>query len=314
MSLTEPSPNLTAASDSIAVQLPTPYGVFAAHAFERPSGHVYLALVFGDVDGADDVLVRVHSECLTGDALGSLRCDCGVQLRESLRSIVANGCGALVYATGHEGRGIGLMNKLRAYLEQEHGADTVDANHLLGLPADARDYGDAAHVIRSLGIVSVRLMTNNPTKAVGLREHGVDVTEVVPIHTAPHHHNTRYMTTKMERMGHVEPVRRSDGEVPPIDDAATLLGAPPVRPAGPGARAGLRGGPDRRRGDAPRSPARASGPAGDRGEARAVARRTHRHSVRRFAVDHGSGGAGARAPRARTGRRAGRRRRHGTAR
>lgn len=229
MSLTEPSPHLTAAPDSIAVQLPTPYGVFAAHAFERPSGHVYLALVFGDVDGADDVLVRVHSECLTGDALGSLRCDCGVQLRESLRSIVANGCGALVYATGHEGRGIGLMNKLRAYLEQEHGADTVDANHLLGLPADARDYGDAAHVIRSLGIVSVRLMTNNPTKAVGLREHGVDVTEVVPIHTAPHHHNTRYMTTKMERMGHVEPVRRSDGEVPPIDDAAALLGSPQPR-------------------------------------------------------------------------------------
>jgi GTP cyclohydrolase II len=233
VSLTEPSPNPTAAPDSIAVQLPTPYGVFAAHAFERPSGHVYLALVFGDVDGADDVLVRVHSECLTGDALGSLRCDCGVQLRESLRSIVANGRGALVYATGHEGRGIGLMNKLRAYFEQEHGADTVDANHLLGLPADARDYGDAAHVIRSLGIASVRLMTNNPTKAIGLREYGIDVSEVVPIHTAPHHHNTRYMTTKMERMGHVEPVRRSDGEVPPIDDAATLLGTPAPRPDRP---------------------------------------------------------------------------------
>jgi GTP cyclohydrolase II len=233
VSLTESSPTYAPVAapvpSSIAIQLPTPFGVFAAHGFERPSGHVYLALVFGDVDGVDDVLVRVHSECLTGDALGSLRCDCGVQLRESLRSIVAHGRGALVYATGHEGRGIGLMNKLRAYLEQEHGADTVDANHRLGLPADARDYGDAADVIRSLGIASVRLMTNNPTKAVGLRDHGISVTEVVPIHTAPHHHNTRYLTTKMERMGHVEPVRRSDAEVPPIEDATRLLGTPTAR-------------------------------------------------------------------------------------
>ena len=192
-----------AAATRITVDLPTPYGRFDAHAFERPSGHVYVALVYGDVDGADDVLVRVHSECLTGDALGSLRCDCGVQLREALRTIVANGQGVLVYATGHEGRGIGLMNKLRAYVAQQHGADTVDANHLLGLPADARDYGDAAFVIASLGINSIRLLTNNPAKARGLEVHGITVTETVGLHTTPHRRNAGYLATKSERMGHV---------------------------------------------------------------------------------------------------------------
>ena len=161
-------------STSLVVQLPTPYGHFDAHAFERPSGHVYLALVFGDVADANDVLVRVHSECLTGDALGSLRCDCGVQLRQSLRMIAAAGRGVLIYATGHEGRGIGLMNKLRAYLAQEEGADTVDANHLLGLPADARDYGDAAAVLTMLRVRSIRLLTNNPAKVTGLRDYGID--------------------------------------------------------------------------------------------------------------------------------------------
>ncbi len=187
----------------VIVSLPTPYGRFDVHAFERPSGHVYLALVYGDVDGGDDVLVRVHSECLTGDALGSLRCDCGVQLREAMRTIVAERRGMLVYATGHEGRGIGLMNKLRAYVEQEQGADTVDANHLLGLPADARDYGDAAAVITSLGVRSVRLLTNNPAKAVGLREYGVDVSEIVALQTTAHHRNAAYLATKAARMGHV---------------------------------------------------------------------------------------------------------------
>ena len=135
-------------TEVVRVALPTPAGVFEAHAFEMPSGFVYVALVMGDVTDGSDVLVRLHSECLTGDALGSLRCDCGVQLRHSLRVIAAEQRGVFVYATGHEGRGIGLLNKLRAYLAQDLGADTVDANHDLGLPVDAREYGEAAAVLR----------------------------------------------------------------------------------------------------------------------------------------------------------------------
>lgn len=212
----------------ITIALPTPFGLFDAHAFERPSGHVYLALVYGTVGGHDRVLTRVHSECLTGDALGSLRCDCGVQLRESLRTIVAAGRGVLVYATGHEGRGIGLMNKLRAYLEQENGADTVDANHLLGLPADARDYGDAADVVRALGIRSIRLLSNNPAKAAGLRRHGVVITEVLPLRTVAHRRNAGYLATKTARMGHLDPCDGFDpepiGSMPRGTDPATLLG------------------------------------------------------------------------------------------
>jgi GTP cyclohydrolase II len=222
-------------SGGLVVSLPTPYGHFDAHAFERPSGFVYLALVMGDVTGADDVLVRIHSECLTGDALGSLRCDCGVQLRLGLRAIAAEGRGVLIYATGQEGRGIGLMNKLRAYLAQERGADTVDANHLLGLPADARDYHDAAEVVRLLGVGSVRLMTNNPAKVAGLRSSGIEVRDVVPVRTVPHPRNERYLSTKAERMGHDLSVdrpleRMSDDDVDPRAVLGTLP-APTTRPA-----------------------------------------------------------------------------------
>ena len=167
------------------MSLPTAYGRFDAHAFERPSGFVYVALVMGSVAGGEDVLARIHSECLTGDALGSRRCDCGVQLRHSLRAIAAEGRGVFIYATGHEGRGIGLMNKLRAYLAQDGGADTVDANHLLGLPADAREYDDAAAILGLLGVGSVRLLTNNPAKVSGLRAHGIEVREVVPCAHGP---------------------------------------------------------------------------------------------------------------------------------
>jgi len=193
------------ASATVCVRLPTPYGLFDVHAFERPSGFVYVALVIGDLRDADGVLVRVHSECLTGDVLGSLRCDCGVQLRQSLRIIAAERRGVLVYATGHEGRGIGLVNKLRAYLEQDAGADTVDANHALGLPADLRRYDDAAAVIATLGVRSVRLLTNNPHKVRSLRAAGTVVDGVVPLPTAPHHRNARYLSTKAARMAHREP-------------------------------------------------------------------------------------------------------------
>jgi 3,4-dihydroxy 2-butanone 4-phosphate synthase/GTP cyclohydrolase II len=191
--------------------------------------------VFGDVADEDDVLVRVHSECLTGDALGSLRCDCGVQLRHSLRMIAATGRGVLVYATGHEGRGIGLMNKLRAYLAQEEGADTVDANHLLGLPADARDYGDAAAVLTMLRIRSIRLLTNNPAKVSGLRDHGIAINEVVGLRTVPHRRNVSYLTTKSERMGHVRPSGGAlGGTIASAVDPSALIGRVPSHGCRPG--------------------------------------------------------------------------------
>ena len=158
-----------------AAPIPTPYGQFQARAFESPSGHVHLALVAGAIGDGGSVLTRLHSECLTGDALGSLRCDCGVQLRSALRTVAAEGRGIVLYLNGHEGRGIGLVDKLRAYVEQDGGADTVDANLLLGLDADLRDYGDAAAVLRALGVRSVRLLSNNPAKADGLERNGVAV-------------------------------------------------------------------------------------------------------------------------------------------
>ena len=210
--------------------LPTSFGVFDAHAFEDADGHIYVALVHGDLGDGRDVLVRLHSECLTGDVLGSLRCDCGVQLRVALRLIAAAPCGVLIYATGHEGRGIGLINKLRAYVAQDNGADTVDANVLLGLPVDSRDYSDAAAVLDQLGVRTVRLLTNNPRKVAGLRAAGAKVEDVVPLPTAPHHRNLGYLRTKVERMGHGLPFLQPDStdaaESPA--DAMELLGT--VRP------------------------------------------------------------------------------------
>jgi GTP cyclohydrolase II len=211
--------------------------MFEAQAFECTSGAVYLALVKGELDGADEVVTRVHSECLTGDALGSLRCDCGIQLQLGLRAITAAGRGVLVYATGHEGRGIGLVNKLRSYAHQDRGADTLDANLALGLAVDARTYTDAAAVLRAIGVRSVRLLTNNPAKVDGLRASGVEVVAVEPLATAPHSRNVAYLRTKERRLGHVRPSGQPVGDetldLPPVVDVSELIGRatpPPGRP------------------------------------------------------------------------------------
>jgi 3,4-dihydroxy 2-butanone 4-phosphate synthase/GTP cyclohydrolase II len=207
------------------VLLPTQFGEFQARAFEVSSGLVYLALVNGDIGGQDPVLTRLHSECLTGDVLGSLRCDCGVQLRLALRKIAVEGRGLLLYATGHEGRGVGLVNKLRAYVEQDRGADTLDANTRLGLPIDDRRYDDAAAVLHAIGVHSVRLLTNYPAKVCALREAGITVERTEALQTAAHHRNLGYLYTKARRLGHVEPageMLESPPSAPP--DAAGLLG------------------------------------------------------------------------------------------
>jgi 3,4-dihydroxy 2-butanone 4-phosphate synthase/GTP cyclohydrolase II len=184
------------------IQLPTVSGEFDTRAFACASGYVYLAMMKGEVGDGHSVLTRVHSECLTGDALGSLRCDCGAQLDLSLRALAVEGRGVLVYATGHEGRGIGLVDKLRAYMEQDRGADTVDANLRLGLPTDSRRYDDAAAVLKAVGVRSVRLATNNPRKVDGLRAAGIPVTQVIPTPAVPHLRNQRYLRTKQQRLGH----------------------------------------------------------------------------------------------------------------
>lgn len=209
--------------------LPTSYGEFLVRVFETAAGHVYLAMVRGSLDGEGSVLIRLHSECLTGDVLGSLRCDCGVQLRTALRAVTAEGRGVVLYLTGQEGRGIGLINKLRAYLEQDLGADTVDANLRLGLPADSRNYGEAAAVLTALGVRTVRLLSNNPQKADGLRRAGLRVETMVPLPSAAHGRNAAYLRTKAVRMGHVDPrgAQLTPHSAGPVD-VAVLLGQ--VRP------------------------------------------------------------------------------------
>jgi 3,4-dihydroxy 2-butanone 4-phosphate synthase/GTP cyclohydrolase II len=216
-------------SEAAHVRLPTAAGEFDARAFEVGGGLIYLTLVRGDIGDGGSVLTRIHSECLTGDALTSLRCDCGAQLRLALETLDREGRGILVYATGHEGRGIGLVNKLRAYQEQELGADTLDANLRLGLPADGRRYTEAAAVLAALGVRSVRLLTNNPRKGEGLAAEGIRVEELVPLETVGNAHNHRYLGTKQDRMGHLHPAGTPLAVVGehPVDVTA-LLGT--VRP------------------------------------------------------------------------------------
>ncbi|MFC9958269.1 bifunctional 3,4-dihydroxy-2-butanone-4-phosphate synthase/GTP cyclohydrolase II [Streptomyces nigra] len=185
------------------VHLPTAHGTFTAYGYRSTvDGVEHVALVHGEIGDGEDVVVRVHSECLTGDVFGSLRCDCGPQLEAALDRIQEEGRGVVVYLRGHEGRGIGLMSKLRAYELQERGRDTLDANLELGLPADARDYGAGARILADLGVRSVRLLTNNPDKSDALLAHGIQVAEREPMPVQAGEHNLRYLRTKRDRMGH----------------------------------------------------------------------------------------------------------------
>ena len=208
----------------VSTHLPTAHGEFTAHALRsRVDGTEYLALVCGRVANGEDVLTRVHSACLTGDVLSSLRCDCGPQLRAAMEAIGARGRGVLVYASDHEGRGIGLIDKLRAYALQEEGMDTLDANVALGLPADARSYATAAQVLRHLGVRSVELMTNNPDKVAGLEHYGVSVRSRTPTPTFANGENLSYLRAKRDRMGHLITGLEPNGsrtDVPPSEATA----------------------------------------------------------------------------------------------
>lgn len=196
----------------VEVNLPTEYGRFRAILYRYIiDGSVHLALVKGEVSGRENVLVRVHSECLTGDVFHSLRCDCGSQLERALDIIEREGQGVLLYMMGHEGRGIGIINKLKAYKLQEEGLDTVEANEKLGFPPDLRDYGIGAQILVDLGITSMRLLTNNPRKIIGLEGYGLKVVERVPLMTCANPHNIDYLKAKKDKLQHlIEEIKLED--------------------------------------------------------------------------------------------------------
>ena len=207
--------------------LPTRHGEFRAVGYESADGHEHIALVRGEIGDGTDVLVRVHSECLTGDVFGSRRCDCGTQLDSALGAVAVEGRGVVLYVRGHEGRGIGLMHKLQAYQLQDHGADTVDANLELGLPADARDYGTGAQILVDLGVHTMRLLSNNPTKRAGLEGYGLTVVGRVPLPTAVTPENLRYLRTKRDRMGHDLPhLTAYEQEFEPTEASADAITLP----------------------------------------------------------------------------------------
>jgi 3,4-dihydroxy 2-butanone 4-phosphate synthase/GTP cyclohydrolase II len=185
-------------------RIPTQHGEFTAHVFESLlDGVEHLAFVRGEIAGKQDVLVRVHSECLTGDVFGSMRCDCGLQLDRAMARIAAEDEGVVVYLRGHEGRGIGLGHKLRAYTLQDQGRDTVEANLELGFPADSREYGIGAQILVDLGVTTMRLMTNNPAKYGGIEGYGLEIVDRVPVHTEPNHENIAYLRAKQQKLGHL---------------------------------------------------------------------------------------------------------------
>jgi 3,4-dihydroxy 2-butanone 4-phosphate synthase/GTP cyclohydrolase II len=186
-----------------STKLPTEYGEFRLHAFENQiDKQTHIALVCGDIGDGQDVLVRVHSQCLTGDVLRSVRCDCGAQLDKALRRIAAEGRGVLLYLS-QEGRGIGLANKIRAYSLQDEGCDTVEANERLGFKADQRDYGVGVQILREIGVRSMRLLSNNPRKLVAIEGYGLSVTEWLPLEIPPSPSTRGYLTTKRNKLGHV---------------------------------------------------------------------------------------------------------------
>jgi 3,4-dihydroxy 2-butanone 4-phosphate synthase/GTP cyclohydrolase II len=207
--------------------IPTDAGEFRAVAFESDvDGMTHVALMMGHVGDAEPVLVRVHSECLTGDVFGSLRCDCGDQLEAALEMIAAEGRGVVLYLRGHEGRAIGLTHKLRAYRLQEAGLDTVEANEELGFAADPRDYGVGAQILADLGIGPIRLLTNNPAKRAGLEGYGLRIVERVPLEARPRRQNIGYLRTKREKLGHLLDGLDADGEPPARADADPAVERP----------------------------------------------------------------------------------------
>jgi GTP cyclohydrolase II len=197
---------ITSAARRVAqASLPTRYGRFQMFVYETPEHKEHVALTLGAIHDCGSVLVRAHSECLTGDVLGSSRCDCGEQLADSLRFLQEERCGILLYLR-QEGRGIGLAKKISAYALQEQGLDTVEANLALGLPEDMRDYRVAAEILLDLGVSRVRLLTNNPAKIEGLERYGVEIVERIPLRMAPNPSNLGYLRTKREKMGHLYPM------------------------------------------------------------------------------------------------------------
>jgi 3,4-dihydroxy 2-butanone 4-phosphate synthase/GTP cyclohydrolase II len=195
--------------------IPTTHGEFRSFAYESlVDGRTHVALVMGEIGDGRGVLTRVHSECLTGDVFGSLRCDCGAQLERSMQLIAQEGRGVVLYVRGHEGRAIGLSHKLRAYELQDRGRDTVEANLELGFPADQREYGIGAQILVDLGVTTMRLLTNNPDKRAGLEGYGLAIDDRLPLQTAPTPQNIEYLRTKQDKMGHLLDVPR-----PPTPEA-----------------------------------------------------------------------------------------------
>jgi 3,4-dihydroxy 2-butanone 4-phosphate synthase / GTP cyclohydrolase II len=221
-------------------KLPNAFGLWHAYGYRHEiDATEYLALTLGDVAGGSDVLTRLHSECLTGDVFGSLRCDCGAQLEAAMAAIAEQGRGVVLYLRGHEGRGVGLLSKLQAYELQDAGADTVDANLELGLPADAREYSAGAQMLADLGVRSVRLLTNNPAKVSGLTDCGVDVTARVPLAAAVTPYNLRYLVTKRDKLGHeIQDLHESERPVvPPAGRLNSHRQSARLSPPSPPARA-----------------------------------------------------------------------------